>query len=62
MTDQKNSKELAKTQYTDFKFYETGQGPLRLDGLLGAEMKSLLKIMNFLKSSFGVNVKVNISH
>ena len=38
------------------------QGPLLLDGLLGAEMPSLLKIKNFLKSSFGVNVKVHISH
>ena len=32
------------------------QGPLLLDVLLGAEMMSLLKIKNFLKSSFGVNV------
>ena len=30
--------------------------------LLGAEMMSLLKIKNVLKSSFGVNVKVHISH
>ena len=38
------------------------QGPLLLDGLLGAEMKSFLKIENFLKSSFGVSLKVHISH
>ena len=38
------------------------QGPLLLDGLLGAERSSLLKIKIFLKSSFGVNVKVHISH
>ena len=38
------------------------QGPLLLDGLLVAEMMSLLKIKNFLKSSFGVNVKMHISH
>ena len=37
-------------------------GPLLLDGLLGAEMMNLLKIRIFLKSSFGVNVKVHISH
>ena len=38
------------------------QGPLPLDGLLGAEMTSFLKIENVLKSSFGVSVKVHISH
>ena len=38
------------------------QGPLLLDGLLGAEMMNLLKIRNFSKSSFGVNVKGHISH
>ena len=38
------------------------QGPLLLDGLLGAKMTSLLKSKNFLKSSFGVDVKVHISH
>ena len=40
----------------------TSQGPLLLDGLLGAEIPSLLKIKNLLKSSLGVNVKVHISH
>ena len=29
-----------------------------LDGLLGAKMTSMLKIKNFSKSSFGVNVKL----
>ena len=37
-------------------------GPLLLDGFLGAEMMNLLKIRKFFKSSFGVNVKVHISH
>ena len=41
---------------------DLSHGPLLLDGLLGAEMMNLLKIRNFLKSSFGVNVKVHISH
>ena len=31
---------------------QASQGPLLLDGLLGAEMTSLLKIKNFSKSSF----------
>ena len=47
------------------RFIEQGwliHGPLLLDGLLGAEMMNLLKIRNFFKSSFGVNVKVHISH
>ena len=38
------------------------QGPLLLDGLLGAKMMSMLKIKNFSKSSSGVNVKVHINH
>ena len=38
------------------------QGPLLLDGLLGAKMTSMLKIKNFSKSSYGVNVKVHINH
>jgi hypothetical protein len=38
--------------------YCLDQGPLLVDGLLGAEMPSLLKIKNYLKSSFGVNVRL----
>ena len=38
------------------------QEPLLLDSFLGAEMPSLLKISNFKKSSFGVNIKVHINH
>ena len=37
-------------------------GPLLLDDLLGAETMNSLKSRNFFKSSFGVNVKVHISH
>ena len=38
-------------------FDETKQGPLLLDGLLGAKMTSMLKIKNFSKYFFWVNVK-----
>jgi len=41
---------------------DINQGPLLLDGLVGAKMTSLVKGKNFLKSSFGVDVKVHISH
>ena len=45
--------------FWDSKMFEkiedmTNQGPLLLEGLLGAEMMSLLKIKNFLKSSLGL--------
>ena len=43
-------------------FLMLSQGPLLLDSFLGAKMTSMLKIRIFSKSSFGVNVKVNISH
>ena len=43
-------------------YYGVWHGPLLLDGFLGAEMMNLLKIRKFFKSSFGVNVKVHISH
>ena len=42
--------------------YTLAQGPLLLDGLLGPEMTSFLKIKIFFKSSYGVSVKVHISH
>ena len=35
------------------------QGPLLLDGLLGAKMMSLLKSKDFFKSSFGVDVNTD---
>ena len=38
------------------------QGPLLLDGLLGAKITSMLKIKDFSKSFYGVNVQVHINH
>ena len=43
------------------EYIRPSQEPLLLDGLPGAEMTSLLKIKIFLKSSFGVSVKVYFS-